>query len=68
MANRSDTFTATLPRRDKKQLAMAEAAGHIRNSHERGSLKRSMLEAHKSYVRFKLKRSDAPVEQDSDEG
>lgn len=67
MANRSDTFTATLPRHQKKQLAMAEAAGYIKDSHQRGDVKRAMISAHSSHVRYKLKRPDAPVEQEGEE-
>lgn len=57
MANRSDFFSAKLPRHYKRVLAMAEANGWITNSHERGSLKRSFINAHANHVGFKMKRN-----------
>lgn len=56
MANRSDFFTAKLPRQFKRVLAMAEANGWINDSHERGAIKRSLIGAHANHVGFKLKR------------
>jgi hypothetical protein len=56
MANRSDFFDAKLPRQFKRILAMAETNGWIKDSHERGNLKRSYIKAHADHVGFKLKR------------
>lgn len=56
MANRSDFFNAKLPRHFKRILAMAETNGWVKNSHERGDLKRSLINAHANHVGFKLKR------------
>jgi len=57
MANRSDFFNAKLPRQYKRMLAMEETYGWIKDEHERGSLKRIMIEAHANHVAFKLKRN-----------
>jgi hypothetical protein len=57
MANRSDFFNAKLPRGMKRMLAMAEAYGWIKDAHERGSLKRSLINAHANHVGFKMKRN-----------
>lgn len=56
MANRSDFFDAKLPRGMKRMLAMAKTYGWIDNSHEYGSIKRSLIEAHANHVGFKMKR------------
>lgn len=56
MANRSDFFDAKLPRHFKRMLAMAETYGWVKDSHERGELKRSFIAAHSNHVGFKLKR------------
>lgn len=56
MANRSDFFNAKLPRHFKRILAMAEVNNWVKNSHERGQLKRSFIEAHANHVGHKLKR------------
>jgi len=56
MANRSDFFNAKLPRHFKRILAMAETNGWVRDSHERGQLKRSFISAHANHVGYKLKR------------
>lgn len=64
MANRSDTFTATLPRYMKRMLELTKGL----DEHERGELKRSMISAHKSYVAFKLKRNNADNNTSSDGG
>jgi hypothetical protein len=56
MANRSDFFTSKLPREMKRALAMAETNGWINNSHERGELKRAMIQSHANHVGFKMKR------------
>jgi len=56
MANRSDFFDAKLPRTMKRMLGMAKTNGWINDSHEYGSIKRSLIEAHANHVGFKLKR------------
>jgi predicted methyltransferase len=56
MANRSDFFNAKLPRGLKRMLAMSETYGWIKDSHERGRLKRQFISAHANHVGFKLKR------------
>jgi hypothetical protein len=56
MANRSDFFNAKLPRSLKRALAMAETYGWVKDSHERGSLRRSFITAHANHVGFKMKR------------
>ena len=66
MANRSDFFSAKLPRGYKKLMAMGEIYGYIKNSHERGSYKRAMIEAHSNHVGYKMKRNALDVK-DSDE-
>lgn len=57
MANRSDFFSAKLPRSLKRFMAMGETYGYIRDSHERGSFKRAMIEAHSNHVAHKLRRN-----------
>jgi hypothetical protein len=57
MANRSDFFNAKLPRGFKRMLAMSQTYGWIKDSHERGSIKKSLIEAHGNHVAFKLKRN-----------
>lgn len=56
MANRSDFFTAKLPRQYKRLLAIGQTYGWIQDSHERGSIKRSLISAHAAHVGFKMKR------------
>lgn len=56
MANRSDFFSAKLPRHFKRMLAMAETYGWVKDSHERGDLRRSFINAHAQHVGFKMKR------------
>ena len=56
MANRSDFFNAKLPRNIKRSLAMAEVYGWVKDSHERGDLRRAMIAAHSNHVGYKLKR------------
>lgn len=57
MANRSDFFSAKLPRGFKRLMAMGETYGYIRNSQERGKFKRMMIEAHANHVGYKLRRN-----------
>lgn len=45
MANRSD-FQSDFPRQLKRMIALQEIAGTIKDSHERGALKRIWREAH----------------------
>jgi hypothetical protein len=56
MANRSDFFNAKLPRGFKRMLAMEETNGWLKDSHERGSIKRLLIDAHANHVSFKMKR------------
>lgn len=56
MANRSDFFNAKLPRGFKRMLAMAETYGWVKDSHERGELKRLLINAHANHVGHKMKR------------
>ena len=57
MANRSDFFSAKLPRGFKRLMAMGETYGYINNSQERGKFKRMMIEAHANHVGYKLRRN-----------
>lgn len=61
MANRSDFFTAKLPRSLKKMIALAEMAGHY-NSHEAGAVRRLFIKAHAHHVTAKTRRTDQPVD------
>ena len=62
MANRSD-FQSNFPRQYKRQLAMQEAYGYIKDSHERGEMKRAMISAHKHYRDYVNKRGTMAVGQ-----
>lgn len=66
MANRSDFFDAKLPRSLKKMLTMAQVAGHVKDAHEAGEMRRAFIRAHANHVAFKLRRSDAPVDTSED--
>jgi hypothetical protein len=66
MANRSDFFTAKLPRGYKRMLAMEQVYGLIKDSHDRGSIKKLLISAHSNAVGFKLKRNSADVKESSD--
>lgn len=57
MANRSDFYSAKLPRQLKRVLAMEETNGWIKDKHERGSFKRLLMAAHANHVSYKLKRN-----------
>lgn len=48
MANRCDR-NSKMPRQLKRQLALAEAHGHITDSHQRGEVKRIMQSAHATH-------------------
>jgi hypothetical protein len=56
MANRSDFFNAKLPRQWKRIFAMGQTYDWNGDEHNRGSLKRLMIQAHASHVGFKMKR------------
>lgn len=62
MANRSD-FQSDFPRQLKRMLALEEANGWIKDSHERGSLKRQWLQAHKHHRDYYNKRGAQAVGQ-----
>ena len=66
MANRSDFFSAKLPRGFKKLMAMGETYGYINNSHERGKFKRMFISAHANHVGFKMKRNSSEVRDTSE--
>jgi hypothetical protein len=67
MANRSDFYNAKLPRQYKRLLAMSEAYGWVKDSHERGDFKRSMIAAHANHVAFKIKRQSMDNANSSEE-
>ena len=56
MANRSDFFSAKLPREYKRMLAVAESRGWINGNKERNEIKNSLIAAHANHVGFKMKR------------
>lgn len=56
MANRSDFFSAKLPRQYKRMLGMAQTYGWTGDEHSRGAIKRSLINAHANHVSFKMKR------------
>jgi hypothetical protein len=66
MANRSDFFKTKFPRQYKRMLAVAESRGWVGDSHARGELKRSIIEAHASHVGFKMKRHNTENRDASD--
>ena len=57
MANRSDFFSAKLPRQYKRMLAMSQTYGWSGDQHASGDLKRMFINAHASHVGHKLKRN-----------
>jgi len=59
MANRSDFFSAKLPRGLKRMLAMEEANGWIKNNQERNTMKKLFIAAHANHVSYKMKRQSA---------
>jgi len=59
MANRSDFFDAKLPRQLKRMLAMADARGWTKDSHESGKVRRLFIDAHANHVAYKIKRQSA---------
>lgn len=61
MANRSDFFSAKLPRSLKKMIALAEMAGHY-NTHQAGAVRDIFIKAHAAHIAAKTRRSDQPVE------
>jgi len=56
MANRSDFFSAKLPRATKRMLTMGQVYVWTGDQHARGDLRRSMIAAHANHVGFKMKR------------
>ena len=56
MANRSDFFSAKLPRSLKRMISLGEAAGHY-NKQEANDLRKAFIAAHATHVGFKLKRN-----------
>jgi len=56
MANRSDFFSAKLPRGFKRMLAMEQANGWLNTAEERNKIKKLLIEAHAAHVGFKMKR------------
>lgn len=61
MANRSDFFSAKLPRQYKKMLALSEAFGGF-NKAEAREHRKLFIKAHAAHVTAKTRRSDTPVE------
>lgn len=59
MANRSDFFSAKLPRSIKRMLALEQANGWTKDQHERGKTRRLFIDAHANHVGFKLKRQSS---------
>lgn len=57
MANRSDFFSAKLPRQYKRMLAMSQTYGWSGDKHAFGDLRRMFINAHASHVGHKLKRN-----------
>ena len=56
MANRSDFYSAKLPRSIKRMLTMAQVNGWTGDKHNRNKIKRQFIDAHTNHVGFKLKR------------
>ena len=61
MANRSDFFSAKLPRSIKRMLTMGDVYDWNGNQHNRGAIKRQFIDAHASHVGFKMKRQSNDV-------
>jgi hypothetical protein len=62
MANRSDFFSAKLPRSLKKMIALGEMAGHY-NKHQAGDMRDIFIKAHAHHVAAKSRRMDTPSEE-----
>ena len=56
MANRSDFFSAKLPRSIKRMLTMGQVYNYTGNEHSRGAMKDQFIKAHADHVGFKMKR------------
>ena len=56
MANRSDFFSAKLPRSIKRMLTMGQVYNYTGNEHSRGAMKNLFIKAHADHVGFKMKR------------
>ena len=65
MANRSDFFSAKLPRGFKRMLAMEQANGWI-DRKEYHSVKNLFIQAHANHVAFKMKRNSTENRDASD--
>ena len=64
MANRSDFYSAKLPRYYKRMLTMMS---HNMTSHEYGEVRRAFISAHATHVGFKQKRLTQDVGAESDQ-
>lgn len=67
MANRSDFFSAKLPRSIKRMLIMGQVNDWTGNEHSRGAMKNQFIKAHATHVGFKMKRQSNDVGGDSAE-
>lgn len=56
MANRSDFFSAKLPRQLKRMIALGEASGQYDKATAR-DLRKAFIDAHATHVGFKMKRT-----------
>lgn len=56
MANRSDFFNAKLPRVIKRALIMGQARGYL-TQEEHAYAKNRLIESHRNFVAYKLKRN-----------
>lgn len=56
MSKKSDFFTAKLPRRYKRMIALGEAAGHY-DKVQAKIIRQGFIEAHVASIRHKLKRN-----------
>ena len=65
MANRSDFFSAKLPRYYKKMIALGETAGAYDKAAAR-QLRKAFIEAHARHIAFKLKRTNESNKDASD--
>ena len=61
MANRSDFFSAKLPRSLKKMIALAEMSGAY-NKHQAGEVRDLFIKAHAAHITAKTRRTDQPVD------
>ena len=66
MANRSDFYSAKLPRYLKKMLALGEAFGSY-NKAEARQARKAFIEAHAIHVGFKMKRNTLDTKESAGE-